>query len=63
MDKALDTFGAMILVVAGVAIVALLVSQKSQTSSVLSGAFSGFNSVLATALSPVTGGSSSSNQG
>lgn len=43
----------------GVAIIAVLVSKNANTSGVISAGGSAFNSALATAVSPVTGGSSS----
>jgi hypothetical protein len=43
----------------GVAIVAVLVSQKAQTGSVISAAASGFAQDIGAAVSPVTGGSTS----
>lgn len=46
--------------VIGLAVVAVLVSQKAQTSSVLTGAGSALSSVINAAVSPVTG--SSTNQ-
>lgn len=41
--------------IAGVAIVALLVSKKSDTAQVLQAGFSGYNNALAVAVAPVTG--------
>jgi hypothetical protein len=40
----------------GVAILAVLVSKQSQTSSVISSASKGFSTDLGVALSPITGG-------
>jgi hypothetical protein len=47
-----------LMAIIGVAIIALLVSQKSQTPQVLNAGASAFSGILNTALSPVTGGSS-----
>lgn len=41
--------------IAGVAMVALLVSKKSQTPAVIQSTFSGYNNALAVAVAPVTG--------
>lgn len=46
--------------IVGVAIVAVLVSKNAQTGSVISSATSGFATDLQAAVSPITGGSSSS---
>lgn len=45
----------------GVAIVALLISQKSNTTGVIQAAASGFSNALGVAVSPVTGSSVSVN--
>lgn len=47
----------------GVAIVAVLVSQKAQTASVLQALGSSASSVIGAAVSPVTGGGSSATGG
>ena len=44
-----------VMAIIGVAIIAVLVSKNSQTSSVLGAGSQGFAGVLGTALSPVTG--------
>lgn len=58
-----DSFGNIIvkvlLALVGVAILALILSPSSQTSNVLKSAADGFSNILKTAISPVTGGSSS----
>lgn len=54
------TFLAVVGGIIGLAIVAVLVSQKAQTSSVIQGAGTALSNVLATAVSPVAG--STSNQ-
>lgn len=47
----------------GVAIIAVLVSKNANTTGVINSASSGFSQSLATALSPVTGSSSSLGMG
>lgn len=54
-EKFIEMLGAIFSVAAGVAIVALLVSKNSQTSSVIQSWFSGNSNLLAVAESPVTG--------
>ena len=41
----------------GVAIVAIVLSQKANTTNVLSAGFTGLTNLLTTVLSPITGGS------
>jgi hypothetical protein len=60
-DKAIELFGTIFTVAAGVAILALLVSKNSNTSGVLQSWFSGNSNLLAVAESPVTGASVSIN--
>jgi hypothetical protein len=56
MSNELITGGvSVLLAVVGVAIIALLVSNQAQTSSVINAGGSGFASALSCALSPVTG--------
>ena len=59
-DKWLSAAIAMMTATVGLAIVAVLVSKNSQTSTVLQTLFTGYSSVLQTAISPITGNSSSS---
>lgn len=47
--------------IVGLAMVAVLVSQKAQTSSVIQAIASGGSSLIGAAVAPVTGASSSSN--
>lgn len=56
MGKGIESVVAVITLVIGVAIIAVLVSKNSQTASVLTAAGQSFGSILGTALSPVTGG-------
>ncbi len=49
--------------IVGVAILALLVSKKSNTAAVIQSAASGFSNALGTAVSPVTGASINFNVG
>lgn len=49
--------------IVGVAILAVLVSKKSNTSGVIQSAASGFSNALGTAVSPVTGASIGFNVG
>jgi len=55
MDKAVELFGSIFTIAAGVAIVALLVSKNSSTTGVIQAWFSGNSNLLAVAESPVTG--------
>lgn len=64
MDSQLTTAIVSILTaVVGVALLATIVSKNSNTTGVLNAGFSGFNSILGTALSPVTGGGNFSANG
>lgn len=54
-DKFIELLGSIFTVAAGVAIVALIVSKKSQTPAVIQSWFSGNSNLLAVAESPVTG--------
>lgn len=56
-EKFIEMLGALFSVAAGVAIVALLVSKKSNTTGVIQSWFSGNSNLLAVAESPVTGAS------
>lgn len=62
-DKFIDLLMSIFTVAAGVAIVALLVSKKSDTSSVIQAWWSGNSNLLAVAESPVTGSQVSINTG
>lgn len=55
MHNLTEVASTFLLTIAGVAIVALLVSKKSQTPAVLQAGFSGYNNALAVAVAPVTG--------
>lgn len=54
-DKFIELLGSIFTIAAGVAIVALIVSKKSQTPAVIQSWFSGNSNLLAVAESPVTG--------
>ena len=54
-DKFLELLGSIFTIAAGVAIVALVVSKKSNTSAVIQSWFSGNSNLLAVAETPVTG--------
>jgi len=58
-DKAVTAIIAILTSVIGVSIIAVLVSNQSNTSNVLTAAGTAFSNILKTAVSPVTGGSSS----
>lgn len=62
-DKYITTIVSILTAIVGVAIVATLVSQKSNTPSVLQSAGSSFACILSTALSPLGGSSSCSSGG
>ena len=62
MDKGITAVVGILVAIIGVAIVSVLVSQKSQTPQVLQAAGSTFSSILGTALSPVTGAAASGGQ-
>lgn len=55
-DKAITGLIAIVTAIIGVAIIAVLVSNQSNTSGVLSAGGSAFSNILKTAVSPVTGG-------
>jgi hypothetical protein len=55
-DQAITGVIAVLTAIVGVAIVAVLVSQKSQTAGVISAGGSAFSSILSAAVSPVSGG-------
>jgi hypothetical protein len=57
-DKAITGLVAIITAIIGVAIIAVLVSNQSNTSGVLSAGGNAFSNILKTAVSPVTGGGS-----
>lgn len=55
MNDVLKTFVEIAGLIVGVAIVAVLVSQRANTANVISSTASGFSDVLKTAISPVMG--------
>lgn len=55
MNSLTEQAAAVLLAVVGVAILAVLVSQKSNTAGVLSAFGTAFSGILGTAVSPVTG--------
>ena len=56
MDSATGTLAAIATAVIGLAIVAVLVSNKAQTPQVISSAGSAFSTIIGAAIAPVTGG-------
>jgi cell shape-determining protein MreC len=60
-DKFIELLGTIFTIAAGVAIVSVIVSRNSNTSSVIQSWFSGNSNLLAVAESPVTGASVSVN--
>lgn len=56
MDKYVAPIIALLTAILGVALVAALMSKNAQTSQVIGAAGSAFNTILGTALSPITGG-------
>jgi len=56
MEKGTATIAAIASAIIGLAIVAVLVSQNAQTSTVLTSAGTAFGTVIQAAVSPVTGG-------
>lgn len=61
MNSLTDAGVTILMAIIGVAILAVLVSRKSQTTGVIQAAASGFSNALGTAMSPVTGSSQSIN--
>ena len=59
MDKAVSGFVEIMTLIISVAIVAVLVSKKAQTSSIITSAGDALSKLLGEAVSPVTGASSS----
>lgn len=59
MSNALESFLSIFALIVGVAIIAVLVSQKSNTAGVIQSFGSAFSGALGVAVSPVTGGSNS----
>jgi hypothetical protein len=55
MDKITELLGSIFALAVSVAIIAILVSKKSQTPAVIQAWFSGNSNLLAVAASPVTG--------
>jgi hypothetical protein len=62
-DKLIDSIVTILVAIVGVAIIAVLVSNKAQTSQVISSASQGFANDLTAAVAPVTGASASVNTG
>jgi uncharacterized membrane protein YbjE (DUF340 family) len=58
-DQLITSVVTVLTAIIGVAIIAVLVSKNANTSGVISAGSQGFSSALSTALSPVTGSSSS----
>lgn len=56
MDRITEAVVTILTAIVGVAILAVLVSQRSSTASVLTAAGGAFSGMLGTALSPVSGG-------
>ena len=57
-DKAISGFVGILTAVVGLAIIAVLVSNQSQTSGVIGAAGTAFGGILKAAVAPVSGGSS-----
>lgn len=55
MDNVVNSIAAILTAVIGLAIVAVLVGQNSQTSSVVQSAGTGFSSIIQAATGPATG--------
>ena len=54
-DQIISAVVAVLTLIAGVAILAVLVSRQSATSEVISAGFGGFSQALGVAVSPITG--------
>lgn len=63
MNNALAQFLVLLGGIITIAIVAVIVSQKSNTSNVITSFFNGFNGSIAAAVSPITGGGASLSTG
>lgn len=63
MNDTVHVLASLFTVAAGVAIVAVLVSNNAQSSGVISALFSGFGTVLTAAEGPVSSSSGSNSQG
>jgi hypothetical protein len=61
MDRIMETVGTVAAGVIGVAILAVLVSNRAQTGNVLAAAGGAFSNVLSAATAPVTGNSAAPN--
>ncbi len=61
MGNLTDAAVTILMAIVGVAILAVLVSQRSNTTGVIQAAASGFSNALGTAMSPVSGSSVSVN--
>jgi hypothetical protein len=57
MNQALASIVSVATAIVGIAIIAVLVSQRAQTSNVISSAGKAFSSAISAATAPVTGGS------
>jgi len=62
-SSAVESIVTILTAIVGVAILALLVSRRSNTAGVIQAAASGFSNALGTAVSPVTGASINFNVG
>ena len=58
MNEFTSAFSGIVVAIIGLAIVAVLVSQRANTAKVIGAAGSGLSGVISAAVSPVTGGSS-----
>ena len=62
MNSAVSEFIGLLTLIIGVAIIAVLVSKKAQTSQVLQAFFSGMGNLLQVVVSPITSGGNSFGQ-
>jgi uncharacterized membrane protein YbjE (DUF340 family) len=62
-DQLITSVVTVLTAIVGVAIIAVLVSKNANTSGVIQSGGSAFSQALATAVSPVTGGSTFTSQG
>ena len=62
-DQLITSIVTVLTAIIGVAIIAVLVSKQANTSGVIQAGGSAFNSALATAVSPITGGTGVSSFG
>jgi hypothetical protein len=61
VNDAFTKFIGVLTAIVGLAIVAVVLAQNSQSSNVIQSFFSGFGNILGVAVSPVTGGSVTTN--